>query len=93
MTEQFTIKLPDSQLQHAKLEADRLGVSIEDYPHQLMAEGLPSTATAARADVSMIIGIGSSAEPTDVGRDKQKMLGEAVWAEHLRKTGQRSGPS
>jgi hypothetical protein len=38
----------------------------------------------------VIFGIGASAEPTDVGRDKDVMVGEAVWKEHPRKTRQSS---
>ena len=93
MTQQFTIKLGDNQLLRARLEAEKLGLTIEDYLDRLIADFLPPTAALPRADVSMIIGIGSSAEPTDVGRDKHKMLGDAVWTEHLRKTGQHPGAS
>jgi len=40
-----------------------------------------------RADISMIFDLGASEEPTDIARDKDKLLGEAVWKEYVRKTG------
>ena len=33
--------------------------------------------------------LGASREPTDIARDKDKMIGEAVWEEYLRKTGRK----
>lgn len=70
----------------------RRGVSLEAYLSSLVQGGLPKAAPVARekGSISAIFGIGESAEPTDVGRDKDAMLGEAVWKEHLRKTRQTS---
>jgi hypothetical protein len=39
------------------------------------------------ADISALFDLRASREPTDVARDKDKMIDEAVWKEHLRKTG------
>ena len=41
------------------------------------------------ADISIIFDLGASGEPTDIARDKDKMIGEAVWDEYLRKTGRK----
>jgi hypothetical protein len=43
-----------------------------------------------RVDISTIFDLGASREPTDIARDKDKMLGEAVCEEYVRKTGQRA---
>ena len=90
MTEHVTIELDTAQLARARREAERLGVSLEAYLSRLVEGGLPTAAPAARdkPHISAIFGIGASAEPTDVGRDKDAMVGEAVWKEHLRKTRQ-----
>ena len=79
-------------IERARREARRLGVSLEAYLSRLVLGGLPSAAPVARekSHISAIFGIGASAEPTDVGRDKDAMVGEAVWKEHLRKTRQTS---
>ena len=104
MTELVTISLDAEHLERARREAGRLGVSLEAYLSRLVQGGLPTAAPIAsglapeqsaaiprgKPHISAIFGIGASAEPTDVGRDKDAMLGEAVWKEHLRKTRQNS---
>ena len=92
MTEHVTITLEPEQLDRARREAGRLGVSLEAYLARLVEGGLPVAPPAPRdkPHISAIFGIGASAEPTDVGWDKDAMLGEAVWKEHLRKTRQTS---
>jgi len=92
MTEHVTISLDAEHLERARREARRLGVSVESYLSHLVHGNLPTQAPAAieKPHISAIFGIGASAEPTDVGRDKDVMVGEAVWKEHLRKTRQTS---
>src|SRR3954470_324901 len=87
MTEHVTISLEAEDLERARREARQLGVSLESYLSHLVHGSLPTPAPTAheRPHISAIFGIGASIEPTDVGRDKDAMLGEAVWKEHLRK--------
>jgi hypothetical protein len=43
--------------------------------------------------ISLLFDLGASCESTDIARDKNQMLGEAAWAEHVRKTARKSsGP-
>ncbi len=90
MTEHVTISLDAEHLERARREAERLGVSLEAYLSRLVQGGLPAAAPIAvdKPHISAIFGIGASAEPTDVGRDKDALVSEAVWKEHLRKTRQ-----
>ena len=91
MTEHVTIALSPEQLDLARREAERLGVSLEAYLSRLVEGGLPVTpphAPAKKLPISVLFGIGASAEPTDIAKDKDKLIGEAVWQEHLRKTRQ-----
>lgn len=92
MTEHVTISLEKEQLERARREARSLGVSLEAYLSRLVLGSLPSASPPLRAGprISAIFGIGESKEPTDVARDKDAMLGDAVWAEHLRKTQENS---
>jgi hypothetical protein len=46
-----------------------------------------------KADVSALFDLGASIEPTDIARDKHRMLDETAWEEHLRKTGQKPSRS
>jgi hypothetical protein len=48
----------------------------------------PVVTTSAKADVSVLFDMFETADPTNIARDKDEMVGEAVWKEHLRKTGQ-----
>jgi hypothetical protein len=92
MTRHVTISLDAEHLERAHREALRLGVSLESYLSSLVHDSLPVSAPADqnKPHISAIFGIGASAsaEPTDIGRDKDIMVGEAVWKEHLRKTRQ-----
>jgi hypothetical protein len=38
---------------------------------------------------SVIFDPGASAEPTDIARDKNKTIGDAVWEDYLEETGQK----
>ena len=92
MTVHVTISLEAEHLERARREAQSLGVSLESYLSHLVQGSLPASGPPLhdKAHISAIFGIGESAEPTDVGRDKDAMLGEAVWNENLRKTRQTS---
>jgi hypothetical protein len=46
-------------------------------------------ARKARPDISIMFDLCASGEPTDIARDKDKMIGDAVWQEYLRKTGRK----
>ncbi len=39
--------------------------------------------------VSSIFNLGASDEPTDIARDKDKLVGEAVWDDYLRSVGRK----
>jgi hypothetical protein len=68
----------------ARDRAEELGISFAELVRDLLAENLRER--RPRADPSIIFGLGSSGG-SDIARDKDKMVGEAVWAEYLRETG------
>ena len=91
MTVHVTIPMEPDELDRARNAALAMGVSLEDYLHRLVAGQLPPLAESTdKADVSLLFGFCESDEPTDIAQDKDKLLGEAVWKEHLRKTRQSS---
>jgi hypothetical protein len=67
---------------HAK--AAELGISFAEYVRRLVARELGEQHEAF--DISQIVDLGESDEPTDIARDKDKLIGDAVWEEHPRKT-------
>lgn len=69
----------------AQAKAADLGISFAEYVRRLVANDLGEP--KPKADISIIFDLGASKEPTDIARDKDKLLGEAVWQEYLRKTG------
>jgi hypothetical protein len=74
----------DPQLQrraHAKAAA--LGISFAEYVRRLVKRDLGEP--RRKVDVSILFDLGASAEPTDIAREKDKMLGEAAWAQYQRK--------
>jgi hypothetical protein len=74
---------------HAK--AAELGISFAEYIRRLVAGDL-GEARKTKPDISIMFDLGASDEPTDIARDKDKMIGEAVWQEYLRKTGRKPHP-
>jgi hypothetical protein len=90
MTEHITIELDEAELARARLAAEAQGVALEAYLRNLIEANLPSEDLRGRQRtfLSKIIGMGSSDEPTEVSRDKDRLLAEAVWKEHAHKTHQ-----
>lgn len=90
MTQQFTIKLEGELLESARREAERQGVTIDNFVRRLIAASVPRdprTITGKIEDLFDLIPADAS-PPTDIALEKDKLIGEAVWREHLRKTGQ-----
>lgn len=87
MTEHVMIELDEAELSRARLAAEAQGVAMEVYLRKLIAANLPIEGVRGRQKMllSKIIGMGSSDEPTDIARDKGRLVGEAVWQEHLRR--------
>jgi hypothetical protein len=79
------ISIEQDLYDRARQRAEELGVSFAEYVRTVLAENLGEP--RRRTDPSVIFNLGSGG-PTDIARDKDKLIGEAVWAEHLRKTGQ-----
>ena len=71
----------------AQAKAAELGISFAEYVRRLVADDLGQP--KPRADISMVFDLGASGKPTNITRDKHKMIGEAVWQEYLRKTGRK----
>jgi hypothetical protein len=90
MTEHITLKLDEAELARARAAAEAQGIALEEYLHRLVTSHLPDEDEAdlsrQKTHLAKLIGMGSSEEPTDIAKDKDRFLAEAVWAEHLRKT-------
>jgi hypothetical protein len=82
----------DPQLQRrAQARAADLGISFAEYVRRLVAEDIGEP--KAKADIASVFDLGASVEPTDIARDKHKMLNEAAWDEYLRESGRKARPA
>jgi hypothetical protein len=78
----------DPELQRrAQARAAQLGISFAEYVRRLVAQDLGEP--KPKADISAVFDLGASDEPTDIARDKDKLIGDAVWKEYLRDVGRK----
>jgi hypothetical protein len=85
------ITLDPEMRRRAHSKAAELGISFAEYVRRVIARDLGEARPKAKADISILFDLGASEQPTNVARNKDKLLGEAVWKEHLRKTGRKRG--
>ena len=73
------------QLQRrAQAKAAELGISFAEYIRRLVAEDIGEP--RARPNIASVFDLGVSDKPTDIARDKHRMIDEAAWEEYRRKT-------
>jgi hypothetical protein len=77
---------PDLQ-RRAQAKAAELGISFAEYIRRLVVGDLGER--KPKADISAVFDLVDEGPQTDVARDKDKMIGEAVWQNYLRKTGRK----
>ena len=78
----------DPEMQRrAQAKAAELGLSLAEYVRRVIAHDLGEP--KQKADISVIFDLVTEGEPTDIARDKDKLIGEAVWQEYLEETGRK----
>ena len=82
---QITIDPEMQRRAHAKAAA--LGISFAEYVRRLLAQDLGEA--KRKVDISLVFDLVDEGPRTNIARDKDKMVGEAVWKEHQRKTNRR----
>ena len=71
----------------AQAKAAELGISFAEYMRRLVANDLGGP--KRNNDISVMFDLVDEGAPTNIARDKDKMIGEAVWQNYLRKTGRK----
>jgi len=71
----------------ARAKAAELGISFAEYVRRVVVQDLGEA--KPKADISMIFDLIKDGPPTDIARDKDKLIGEAVWQEYLHETGRK----
>lgn len=87
MNARTQITLDPELRRRAHAKAAELGISFAEYVRRLVANDLGES--KPRMDISAVFDLAASGEPTNIARDKDKMIGEAVWDEYLRSTGRK----
>jgi hypothetical protein len=78
----------DRELQRrAHAKAAELGISFAEYVRRLLANDLGEQ--KPKADISAVFDLVDEGPATNIARDKDKMIGEAMWEEHLRSVGRK----
>ena len=78
------ITLDTEQHHAARQKASQLGISLAEYVRRLVSKDLQTA--RPKPDVSLIFDLGSSGG-SDIARDKDEMVAEAVEANFRRKMG------
>ena len=82
MNARSQITLDPEVQRRARAKAAEQGISFAEYVRRVVANDLGET--RPKVDISVIFDLGASAEPTDIARDKHRMIGEAAWEDHVR---------
>ena len=89
MRVKIEVPLDDAVMERARAQAAILGMTVEAYLSDLVRQHLPPRDPAVKGDVSGIFGLVKDGAPTDIASDKDKLIGEAAWQEHLEETKQK----
>jgi hypothetical protein len=89
MTARTQITMDPEMQRRAHEKAAELGISFAEYMRRLVANDLGER--KPQADISRMFDLIDEGPPTNIARDKDKMIGEAVWQDYLRKTGRAPG--
>jgi hypothetical protein len=87
MTARTQITMDPKMQRRAQAKAAELGISFAEYVRRVVAQDLGEA--KPKADISVIFDLVTEGEPTDIARDKDKLIGDAVWEEYLEETGRR----
>ena len=86
MNTRTQITLAPAVQRRARAKAARLGLSFAEYVRRVVVKDLGDP-PQPKFDITEIFDLIDEGPPTNIARDKDKMIGEAVWQEHLRSLG------
>ena len=87
MSARTQVTLDPEMQRRAQAKAADLGISFAEYVRRLVANDLGEP--KPRTDISIIFDLVDEGPATNIARDKDKMIGEAVWTNYLRKSRQK----
>ena len=88
MNARTQITMDPEMQRRAHAKAAELGISFAEYVRRLVANDLGEQ--RPKADISIFFDlVDDDGPPTNIARDKHKMIAEAVWDNYLRKMGRK----
>jgi hypothetical protein len=91
MNARTQITMDPEMQRRAQAKAAEMGISFAEYIRRLVAQDIGKP--KPRADISAVFNLVDEGPVTDIARDKDKMIGEALWQNYLRKMGRLPGSS
>jgi hypothetical protein len=74
----------------AQAKAADLGISFAEYVRRLVASDVGQPDPKSKPDISILFDLVDEGPITNVARDKNKLIGQAVWEDYLRATRRKS---
>lgn len=71
----------------ARAKAEELGISFAEYVRRAISDAVGPP--KPKPDISAIFDLIKDGPVTDIARDKDKLIGEALWEDHLRSIGEK----
>jgi hypothetical protein len=87
MAARTQITMDPEMQRRAQAKAAELGISFAEYVRRVVANDLGEP--KPKPDISILFDLVKDGPATDIARDKDKLVGEAVWQEYLHETGRK----
>lgn len=87
MNARTQVTIDPNMQRRAQARAAELGISFAEYVRRLLAQDLGEI--KRETDISLVFDLVTNGPPSNVARDKDQMVAEAAWDEHLRSIGRK----
>jgi hypothetical protein len=87
MNARTQITMDPEMRRRARAKAAELGISFAEYVRRLVNNDLGEP--KPKFDITQIFDLVQDGPVTNIARDKDKLIGDAVWEDYLRSTGRR----
>ena len=88
MNARTQISMDPEMQRRAHAKAAELGISFAEYVRRLVAQDVGEP--KQKADISVLFDLIDEGPSTNIARDKDRMIGQALWDEYLHETGRKS---
>jgi hypothetical protein len=90
MNARTQITLEPELQKRGQAKAADLGISFAEYVRRLIASDVGQPEPKSKSNISIVFDLVDEGPSTNIAREKNKMIGHAVWEEYLRATRRKS---